>query len=85
MKLYILHSQGKGGWDTARHVDTGWVHVTLKDVNDNAPVFLREQLHVTVREDTAPSTLLASMPAKDPDEVSLCLFMLFSQDLSKKR
>nr|XP_027230078.1 uncharacterized protein LOC113821755 [Penaeus vannamei] len=58
---------GRGGWDDARHTDTAWVSIRLKDVNDNPPEFRRSLVHITVREDTAPGTLLASMPAWDPD------------------
>ncbi|XP_069978400.1 LOW QUALITY PROTEIN: neural-cadherin, partial [Penaeus vannamei] len=59
--------RGRGGWDDARHTDTAWVSIRLKDVNDNPPEFRRSLVHITVREDTAPGTLLASMPAWDPD------------------
>ncbi|XP_047477091.1 putative neural-cadherin 2 [Penaeus chinensis] len=59
--------RGRGGWDDARHTDTAWISIRLKDVNDNPPEFRRSLVHITVREDTAPGTLLASMPARDPD------------------
>nr|XP_045603729.1 putative neural-cadherin 2 isoform X2 [Procambarus clarkii]XP_045603730.1 putative neural-cadherin 2 isoform X2 [Procambarus clarkii] len=59
--------RGRGGWSDARHTDTAWVEVRLRDVNDNPPQFSRPHAHVTVREDTAPGTLLASLPAVDPD------------------
>ncbi|XP_069186784.1 putative neural-cadherin 2 [Procambarus clarkii] len=59
--------RGRGGWSDARHTDTAWVEVRLRDVNDNPPQFSRPHAHVTVREDTAPGTLLASLPATDPD------------------
>ncbi|KAK8754586.1 hypothetical protein OTU49_016766, partial [Cherax quadricarinatus] len=59
--------RGRGGWSDARHTDTAWVEVSLRDVNDNPPQFSRPHAHVTVREDTAPGTLLASLPATDPD------------------
>ncbi|MPC33527.1 Neural-cadherin [Portunus trituberculatus] len=59
--------RGRGGWDDSRHVDTAWVSVHLKDVNDNPPQFSRTHAHVKVREDAALGTLLASIPAHDPD------------------
>lgn len=65
-----VHPQGRGGWTDPLHLDTAWISVKLRDVNDNPPVFTRPLAHVTVREDAAPGTLLASLPAHDPDEVS---------------
>ena len=65
----LLSCQGRGGWDDSRHVDTAWVSVHLKDVNDNPPQFSRTHAHVKVREDAALGTLLASIPAHDPDMV----------------
>ncbi|XP_069945504.1 putative neural-cadherin 2 isoform X2 [Cherax quadricarinatus] len=59
--------RGRGGWSDPRHLDSAWVSVRLRDVNDNPPQFQRPHAHVTVREDTAPGTLLASLPAHDPD------------------
>ncbi|XP_068219972.1 putative neural-cadherin 2 [Palaemon carinicauda] len=58
---------GRGGWSDPRHTDTAWVAVSLVDLNDNPPVFRRPQAQVTVREDTSPGTLLATLPARDPD------------------
>ncbi|XP_050721664.1 putative neural-cadherin 2 isoform X2 [Eriocheir sinensis] len=60
--------RGRGGWTDPLHLDTAWIAVKLRDVNDNPPVFTRPLAHVTVREDAAPGTLLASLPAHDPDE-----------------
>ncbi|ROT70200.1 DN cadherin-like protein [Penaeus vannamei] len=59
--------RGRGGWDDSRHTDTAWVSVRLRDVNDNPPQFHRPHAHITVRENTAPGTLLATLPARDPD------------------
>ncbi|CAL4064457.1 unnamed protein product, partial [Meganyctiphanes norvegica] len=59
--------KGRGGWDDPRHVDSAWVSVELQDVNDNPPEFRRADVRVTVREDTPVGTLLATMPAHDPD------------------
>ncbi|XP_071513351.1 uncharacterized protein [Panulirus ornatus] len=59
--------RGRGGWSDARHTDTAWVEVRLRDLNDNPPQFRRPHVHITVREDTAPGTLLAALPATDPD------------------
>ncbi|XP_071534244.1 putative neural-cadherin 2 [Panulirus ornatus] len=59
--------RGRGGWEDSRHLDSAWVSVLLRDVNDNPPQFHRPHAHVTVREDAAPGTLLAALPAHDPD------------------
>nr|XP_045589087.1 neural-cadherin-like [Procambarus clarkii] len=59
--------RGRGGWKDPRHLDSAWVTVKLRDLNDNAPHFSRPHAHITVREDTAPGTLLASLHAHDPD------------------
>ncbi|XP_045132549.1 putative neural-cadherin 2 [Portunus trituberculatus] len=59
--------RGRGGWTDPLHLDSGWISVKLKDVNDNPPEFIRPHAHVTVREDAAPGTLLATLPAHDPD------------------
>lgn len=55
-------------------MDTAWVTVRLRDVNDNPPLFSRPHAHVTVREDAAPGTPLAALPARDPDAVSRYLW-----------
>ncbi|XP_047498496.1 putative neural-cadherin 2 [Penaeus chinensis] len=59
--------RGPGGWVDTRHTDTAWVSVTLRDLNDNPPVFPRVHTHITVQEDIAPGSLLVTLPAKDPD------------------
>ncbi|XP_066957970.1 putative neural-cadherin 2 isoform X2 [Macrobrachium rosenbergii] len=59
--------RGRGGWSDSRHTDTAWVAVQLLDLNDNPPEFRRPHVHITVREDTPPGTLLATLPARDPD------------------
>ncbi|XP_068245433.1 putative neural-cadherin 2 [Palaemon carinicauda] len=75
----IYQSVGSGGLGHAvtrrkpcisndsRHTDTAWVAVQLLDLNDNPPEFRRPHVHITVREDTSPGTLLATLPARDPD------------------
>ncbi|XP_050715756.1 neural-cadherin-like [Eriocheir sinensis] len=60
--------KGPHGWEDLGHVDSAWVTILLSDVNDNPPVFLRPHADVTVSEDAAPGTLLASLPAHDADE-----------------
>ncbi|ROT84280.1 Neural-cadherin [Penaeus vannamei] len=59
--------RGRGGWEDARHTDTAWVSVKLRDLNDNPPAFSRSHAHVTVQEDAAPGTVLAALTAQDPD------------------
>lgn len=51
-------------------MDSAWVTVRLLDVNDNPPLFSRPHAHVTVKEDAAPGTSLATLSARDPDAVS---------------
>ncbi|KAG0718543.1 Neural-cadherin [Chionoecetes opilio] len=63
--------RGRGGWTDPRHLDTAWVSVGLRDINDNPPQFHRPHAHVTVREDAVPGALLAALPAHDPDMVSV--------------
>ena len=65
----VLSAQGRGDWTDPLHLDTAWISVKLKDVNDNPPVFIQPHAHVTVREDATPGTLLATLPAHDPDMV----------------
>ncbi|XP_042866471.1 putative neural-cadherin 2 [Penaeus japonicus] len=60
--------RGRGGWDNPRHLDAGWVSIGLLDLNDNPPEFLTPVAHVTLREDAAPGTSLASLVARDADE-----------------
>ncbi|KAK3860230.1 hypothetical protein Pcinc_033702, partial [Petrolisthes cinctipes] len=55
-------------WNDSTHLDTAWVTVKLRDLNDNPPVFSRPHAHVTLREDTRPGTLLLTLHAHDPDK-----------------
>ncbi|MPC09092.1 Neural-cadherin [Portunus trituberculatus] len=59
--------QGPLGWEDLSHVDSAWVTVRVKDVNDNPPLFSHPHAHVSVREDAVRGTLLATLPAHDPD------------------
>ncbi|XP_066952072.1 neural-cadherin-like isoform X1 [Macrobrachium rosenbergii] len=59
--------RGDGGWVDPRHQDTAWVGVKLRDLNDNAPQFVRPHAHVTISEDAPPGTVLATVSAHDPD------------------
>lgn len=52
----------------------------LRDVNDNPPQFHRPHAHITVMEDTAPGTLLATLPARDPDMVSERSINIYSRN-----
>ncbi|KAK4305007.1 hypothetical protein Pmani_023077, partial [Petrolisthes manimaculis] len=55
-------------WTDSTHLDSAWVTVKLRDLNDNPPIFSRPHAHVTLREDTRPGTLLLSLHAHDPDK-----------------
>ncbi|XP_042868844.1 putative neural-cadherin 2 [Penaeus japonicus] len=65
--LVQVTDQGEGSWDDPAHIDSAWVVITLRDLNDNPPQFSRPQAHITLREDMAPGTILASFPALDFD------------------
>ncbi|XP_045130739.1 neural-cadherin-like isoform X2 [Portunus trituberculatus] len=58
---------GPGAWKDPNHMDSAWISVKLLDVNDNPPLFARPHAHITIREDAQPGTLMASLPAHDPD------------------
>ncbi|XP_068212164.1 putative neural-cadherin 2 isoform X4 [Palaemon carinicauda] len=58
---------GDEGWNDMYHVDGAWVNLNLVDTNDNAPVFTTDNAQLTLAEDTAPGTLLATFTAHDID------------------
>ncbi|XP_066937061.1 uncharacterized protein [Macrobrachium rosenbergii] len=65
-KLQVT-DRGEEGWLDPTHVDTAWVIVQIKDVNDNAPVFETTHAQISVREDVPQGTILATFRAHDPD------------------
>uniref|UniRef100_A0A8D1ZLJ6 Cadherin domain-containing protein n=1 Tax=Sus scrofa TaxID=9823 RepID=A0A8D1ZLJ6_PIG len=46
------------------------IHVTVADINDNAPVFTQPEYHVSVRENMPVGSRLLTVKATDPDEGS---------------
>ncbi len=44
------------------------IHITVLDVNDNAPVFLQSIYKATVTENAPKDTLVSKVSANDPDE-----------------
>ncbi|XP_058534397.1 cadherin EGF LAG seven-pass G-type receptor 3 isoform X1 [Ochotona princeps] len=44
------------------------IHVTVQDVNDNAPVFPAEEFEVQVKENSIVGSVVAQITAVDPDE-----------------
>ncbi|XP_045407001.1 protocadherin gamma-A4 isoform X10 [Lemur catta] len=44
------------------------IHITLVDINDNAPVFTQPEYHVSVRENVPVGSRLLTVKATDPDE-----------------
>lgn len=44
------------------------VHVVVQDVNDNAPVFDRDELYIDVNENSPVGSVVARITATDPDE-----------------
>ncbi|KAK8727054.1 hypothetical protein OTU49_009908, partial [Cherax quadricarinatus] len=64
--------KGVEGWRNPANVDTSWVFLKLKDANDNTPTFSNSYAHVTLGEEAAPGTLLATFPATDTDGGGEC-------------
>ena len=50
------------------HSDTIEMYISVYDINDNAPVFSPVKQSVTLSEDTAVETAVASFTATDSDE-----------------
>ncbi|XP_030620817.1 cadherin EGF LAG seven-pass G-type receptor 1 [Chanos chanos] len=44
------------------------IQVSLLDINDNAPVFEKDELHIYIEENSAIGSTLARITATDPDE-----------------
>uniref|UniRef100_A0A665WYD0 Cadherin EGF LAG seven-pass G-type receptor 1a n=1 Tax=Echeneis naucrates TaxID=173247 RepID=A0A665WYD0_ECHNA len=44
------------------------IHVIVQDINDNAPVFEKDELFIDVEENSAVGTVVARITAHDPDE-----------------
>ncbi|XP_051975378.1 cadherin EGF LAG seven-pass G-type receptor 1 [Xyrauchen texanus] len=44
------------------------IHVSVQDINDNAPVFEKDELYIYVEENSAVGSTLARVSATDPDE-----------------
>ncbi|XP_061571275.1 cadherin EGF LAG seven-pass G-type receptor 1 isoform X2 [Cololabis saira] len=44
------------------------VHVVVQDINDNAPVFEKDELFIDVKENSAVGSVVAQITATDPDE-----------------
>lgn len=60
-----------GEIDRVPHTDESTVHIKLRDINDNPPVFDQSNIEVTVREDAPRGTQLANFSARDPDQNGL--------------
>nr|XP_057933071.1 cadherin EGF LAG seven-pass G-type receptor 1 isoform X1 [Doryrhamphus excisus] len=44
------------------------IHVVVQDINDNAPVFEKDELFIDVKENSAVGSVIARITATDPDE-----------------
>uniref|UniRef100_A0A3B5B7U1 Cadherin EGF LAG seven-pass G-type receptor 1 n=1 Tax=Stegastes partitus TaxID=144197 RepID=A0A3B5B7U1_9TELE len=44
------------------------VHVVVQDINDNAPVFEKDELFINVKENSPVGSVVAQITATDPDE-----------------
>ncbi|XP_029019748.1 cadherin EGF LAG seven-pass G-type receptor 1 isoform X5 [Betta splendens] len=45
-----------------------FIHVVVQDINDNAPVFERDELFIEVEENSPVGSVVARITANDPDE-----------------
>ncbi|XP_066937059.1 putative neural-cadherin 2 [Macrobrachium rosenbergii] len=66
-KLQVT-DKGEEGWADPTHVDTAWVKVQIKDVNDNAPAFDTTHAQISIMENAPKGTKLATFHAHDPDK-----------------
>lgn len=63
---YLLHVQAADAGSPPLH-STGRVNVTLRDVNDNRPVFYPVQYFANVKENEPPGSYVTAVSASDPD------------------
>ncbi|XP_062874781.1 protocadherin Fat 4 [Trichomycterus rosablanca] len=63
---YLLHIKATDGGSPALHA-TAKVNVTLKDVNDNRPIFYPVQYFASIRENEPPGCHVTTVSASDPD------------------
>ena len=82
INLPVLITQGIGGWSSKKHISTSTVNLYLQDINDNKPLFLRQDTHLSILEDTQPGSVLVTMSARDADGVSFYNKNLFFYSLS---
>ncbi|KAK8405869.1 hypothetical protein O3P69_001977 [Scylla paramamosain] len=67
--LVQVTDRGVEGFANHLHIDSARVKLALLNINDNPPVFARPHAQLTLREDAHLGTLLATLPAHDPDEM----------------
>lgn len=65
---YELTVQATDSGDGIRYSASCTVRVTVKDINDNFPMFAQSQMDTSVREDVKPGTEVAYFPATDTDQ-----------------
>lgn len=65
---YELTIQATDSGESTRHSATCIVKITIKDTNDNFPLFAQSQMDTSVPEDTKPGHEVAYFPATDIDQ-----------------
>lgn len=65
---YQLIIQATDTGDIIRYSTTCVVKITIKDINDNFPLFAQSQMDTSVREDVRPGHEVAHFPATDIDQ-----------------
>ena len=65
---YVLAIQATDSSNTERYSASCMVKITVKDYNDNFPLFAQSQMDTIVKEDMKPGYEVAYFPATDTDE-----------------
>ena len=56
------------------------MNITIKDVDDNCPIFNPAHYKITIREDISKDTILVKIMASDADEGNICANIIRSVD-----
>lgn len=79
-----VNDKGEDNDNDKYHVAYSWVVVKLRDINDNKPIFDRQNVEVSVEESKDPGVHLETFKATDPDQGGKSL-VSFSIDRSSDR
>ena len=67
--LIIKHTkQGENNDNDTDHVAYSWVHIKLRDINDNKPLFEKANIETSVYENAEVGKSLETFRATDPDQ-----------------